>query len=104
MATVVSKAPLDSTLALVERARAGDRVAIELIAERYHATLRRFAHGRVPATARGVLDTEDVVQVAIMRTLERLDRIDSSLRGSLLAYLRSAVVNLIRDEIRRARR
>src|SRR5262249_57569620 len=64
----------------------------------------RLGHGRVPATARGVLDTEDVVQVAIMRTLERLDRIDSSLRGSLLAYLRSAVVNLIRDEIRRARR
>jgi len=104
MATVASKEPLDSTLALVERARAGDRVAIELIAERYHAALRRFAHGRVPATARGVLDTGDIVQVAIMRTLERLDHIDSSLRGSLLAYLRSAILNQIRDEIRRARR
>src|SRR5262245_21086754 len=98
MATVVSKVPLDSTLALVDRARAGDRVAIELIAERYRAALMRFAHGRVPVQARGMLDTQDLVQVALVRTLERLDRIDSTLRGSLLAYLRRAVLNQILDE------
>jgi len=104
MATVVSKVPLDSTLALVDRARAGDRVALEQIAERYREALLRFAHGRVPATARGMLDTQDVVHVALMRTLEHLDRIDPRLSGSLLAYLRRAVLNQIVDESRRARR
>jgi len=93
---------LDSTLALVTRARAGDRAALELIAERYQSALTRFAHGRMPAAVRRLVDTQDVVQVVVVRTLRRLDSIDSSLRGSLLAYLRCAVLNQIRDEIRRA--
>jgi RNA polymerase sigma-70 factor (ECF subfamily) len=104
MAVIVTQGPLDSTLALVFRARGGDRVAREQIAARYQAALLRFAHGRMPIAARGMVDTVDLVQVAMMRTLERLDHIDTSLPGSLLAYLRKAVLNLIRDEIRRARR
>ena len=104
MATVVTQVPLDSTLTLVARARAGDRVALELIADRYQAPLLRFAHGRMPASARGLVDTVDIVQVALVRTFARLEHIDATLPGSLLAYLRRAVLNQIRDEIRRARR
>jgi RNA polymerase sigma-70 factor (ECF subfamily) len=104
MAVIVTQGPLDSTLALVFRARGGDGLAREQIAARYQAALLRFAHGRMPRAARGMVDTVDLVQVAMMRTLERLDHIDTSLPGSLLAYLRKAVLNLIRDEIRRARR
>ena len=95
---------LDSTLALVTRARGGDREALELIADRYQSALARFAHGRMPAAARGLFDTDDLVQVAVVRTLTRLDHIDSSISGSLLAYLRRAVLNQIRDELRRAQR
>jgi RNA polymerase sigma-70 factor (ECF subfamily) len=95
---------LDSTLALVTRAREGDRVALELIAGRYQSALARFAHGRMPAAVRGMVDTDDIVQVVVVRALHRLDAIDLSLRGSLLAYLRRAVLNQIRDEIRRAQR
>ncbi len=104
MAAVVTQVPLDSTLALVARARGGDRVALEIIAGRYRAALLRFAHGRVPNSARGLVDTVDVVQLALVRTFSRLEHIDTSLPGSLLAYLRRAVLNQIRDEIRRARR
>src|SRR5262249_37489049 len=95
---------LASTLTLMMRARAGDRVALELIAGRYQPALMRFAHGRIPDSARGLVDTCDVVQLALLRTLERLNHIDPTVPGSLLAYLRSAVLNQIRDEIRRARR
>lgn len=104
MTVTVPGQVLDSTLTLVTRARMGDRAALELIAERYQAALTRFAHGRVPPAARGLVDTCDIVQMAVVRTLGRLDSIDASLRGSLLAYLRSAVLNQIRDEIRRAQR
>ena len=104
MTVTVPSQVLDSTLTLVMRARMGDRAALELIAERYQAALTRFAHGRVPAAARGLVDTCDIVQMAVIRTLGRLDSIDASLRGSLLAYLRCAVLNQIRDEIRRAQR
>jgi RNA polymerase sigma-70 factor (ECF subfamily) len=104
MGPVVTQVPLDSTLALLTRAREGDRVALELVAGRYQTALLRFAHGRVPSAARGLVDTVDIVQQAMVRTLARLDHIDSSLPGALLAYLRCAVLNQIRDEIRRARR
>jgi RNA polymerase sigma-70 factor (ECF subfamily) len=104
MTVTVPSQLLESTLTLVMRARMGDRAALELIAERYQAALTRFAHGRVPPAARGLVDTCDIVQMAVVRTLGRLDSIDASLRGSLLAYLRCAVLNQIRDEIRRAQR
>jgi RNA polymerase sigma-70 factor (ECF subfamily) len=104
MTVTVPSQLLDSTLTLVMRARMGDRAALELIAERHQAALTRFAHGRLPAAARGLVDTCDIVQLAVVRTLGRLDSIDASLRGSLLAYLRRAVLNQIRDEIRRAQR
>ena len=104
MTTGFTPVPLDSTLALLTRAREGDRAALEQLAGRYQAALLRFAHGRVPSAARGLVDTVDIVQQAMVRTLGRIDRIDTSLPGSLLAYLRRAVTNQIRDEIRRARR
>jgi RNA polymerase sigma-70 factor, ECF subfamily len=104
MAAVITPVALDSTLALVARARGGDRRAVEHIAARYQAALLRFAHGRVPSSARGLVDTVDVVQTALMRTMARLGYIDTSIPGSLLAYLRAAVLNQIRDEIWRARR
>lgn len=58
----------------------------------------------MPSAARGLFDTDDLVQVAVERTLARLDHIEPSVSGSLLAYLRRAVLNQIRDEIRRVQR
>lgn len=104
MTTSTEQLPLDSTLALVTRARGGDRAALEVIAERYQSALARFAHGRLPSAARGLVETDDIVQMAVMRTLERLDTFVATYRGSLLAYLRRAVLNQIRDEIRRSQR
>jgi len=102
--TPVTQVPLDSTLTLLARARAGDRVALEILLDRYHPALLRFAHGRMPTPARGLVDTVDIVQHVMTQLLGRLEHIDLSVPGSLLAYLRSAVVNQIRTEIRKARR
>jgi RNA polymerase sigma-70 factor (ECF subfamily) len=104
MTTVVPQPGLETTLTLVARARQGDRVAIESIAERYQVALKRFARGRLPAAARGLVETDDIVQVALVNSLQRLGRFESQFSGSLLAYLRRAVLNQIRDEIRRAQR
>lgn len=104
MSTPTRLAPLESTLALVTRAREGDRAALELIAERYQAALARFGHGRLPRAARSLVDTDDIVQMAVVRSLGRLKTFDPTFSGSLLAYLRRAVLNQIRDEIRRAQR
>jgi RNA polymerase sigma-70 factor (ECF subfamily) len=81
--------------------RSGDVAAREALVARYLPALQRFAHGRLPARARSVLDTDDLVQDTILRALNRLDAFESEHRGSLLAYLRQILLNRVRDEARR---
>lgn len=95
---------LEKTAVLLVRARDGDRAARESLALRYYGVLRRFAHGRLPGSARGMVDTDDMVQIAVMRALDRLDSFEPRREGAFLAYLRRILVNQIRDEMRRASR
>jgi len=63
----------------------------------------RWARHRLPQWARDLADTQDVVQEAVVQTFKHLDRIDRG-EGALQAYLRQAVLNRIRDHIRRVER
>jgi len=95
---------LDSSLTLLERARAGDRSALELLVARYLPRLQRWASGRLPRWARDLADTQDLVQETVFQTFQRIERFDSRGEGALQAYLRQAILNRIRDELRRANR
>jgi RNA polymerase sigma-70 factor, ECF subfamily len=97
-------ADLDSTLELLARARAGDTSALDALFARCLPPLRRWARGRLPAGARGALDTQDLVQDTVLNALQRLDHFESRHEGALQAYLRQAVLNRIRDEARRVAR
>jgi RNA polymerase sigma-70 factor (ECF subfamily) len=94
-------APLDTTLELLVRVRQGDREALDRLFARCLPPLRRWARGRLPAAARGALDTQDLVQETVLHSLRRLDDFDPRHEGALQAYLRQAVLNRIRDEARR---
>lgn len=96
--------PLESTLDLLQRARAGDARSVEALFERCLPPLRRWARGRLPSHARDMLDTQDLVQDTVLNTLNRLTSFEPRHQGALQAYLRQAVANRIRDEIRRVRR
>lgn len=93
-----------SSARLLDRALQGDRSAREALFARYLPWLRRRARGRLPRWARGVVDTSDVVQDALQRTFTRLTSFEPRGEGALRAYLRSAVENRIRDEMRSAAR
>ena len=93
--------PLESTLELLTRARDGDSQALDALFSRCLPPLRRWARGRLPAAARGALDTQDLVQDTILNSRRRLDQFESRHEGALQAYLRQAVMNRIRDEARR---
>lgn len=95
---------LESTAVLLVRARDGDRGARELLAGRYYTILRRFAHGRLPSSARGMLETDDLVQNTVMKALDHLDRFEPRREGAFLAYLRRILINQVRDEMRRVSR
>jgi RNA polymerase sigma-70 factor (ECF subfamily) len=91
----------EPTMELVVRARGGDRFATEAILQRSLPSLKRWAHGRLPAGARGTLDTNDLVQDAALHLLGRLDTFEPQHVGAMQAYLRRSVMNRIRDEVRR---
>lgn len=93
--------PQQSTTALLTRIRDGQDAAREELYRRCLPMLRHFARGRLPAHRRDLSDTEDLVQVTLMRTLDKLDEFDSRNRGAFFAYLRTIMLNAIRDEIRR---
>jgi RNA polymerase sigma-70 factor (ECF subfamily) len=92
----------ESTAALLERIRAGDAVARERLLDRYLPVLRRWAHGRLPAGARGLADTDDLVQITLLRVLKQMERFEPRHEGAFLAYLRRILINAMRDEIARA--
>lgn len=92
------------TVTLLQRAREGDRVAMEELFARWLPPLRRWAAGRLPRWARDATDTHDLVQDAVLRTLKHIDQLEHRGQGALEAYLRQAVLNRIRDELRRAAR
>lgn len=95
--------PLENTSLLLERIRGGDAAARERLFARVLPALKRWAHRRLPAGMRDLSETEDLVQLSMMRALSRLDAFESEREGAFLAYLRQILRNLVRDEVRRVR-
>ncbi|HEX5032236.1 MAG TPA: sigma-70 family RNA polymerase sigma factor [Candidatus Eisenbacteria bacterium] len=89
---------------LLSRAKGGDRAALGALMERYRPRLVRWASGRLPTYARSLLDTNDLVQETLLRAIEVLDSIEVRGPGVFQAYVRQAVLNRIRDQVRWARR
>ncbi len=98
------EATWDSTLTLLTRAKAGDAIALNDLFARYVPSLRRWASGRLPRWARDLADTPDLVQETLLETFKKIDGFEHRGEGALRAYLRQAVMNRIRDELRRANR
>ncbi|MBI4484704.1 MAG: sigma-70 family RNA polymerase sigma factor [Acidobacteria bacterium] len=104
LALAVDQPPADSTFDLLKRAQAGDEAALDRLFARYLPALSRWASGRLPRWCRDLMDTDDLVQETLIRTLKRIDGFEHRHEGALQAYLRQAVFNRIRDEVRRAKR
>ena len=99
-----SSGPLSATADLLQRARMGDEAALDDLFRRHLPLLRRWARGRLPRWTRDLRDTEDLVQETLTQTLRHVDDFEPRHEGALQAYLRQALMNRIRDEIRRVAR
>jgi RNA polymerase sigma factor (sigma-70 family) len=91
----------ESTFALIERVRDGDAQALERLFARHLGPLQRWASGRLPKWARDLADTDDLVQDTLLKTFKRIESFEPRRVGALQAYLRNAVLNRLRDELRR---
>ena len=88
-------------LALV---RSGDAAARDRLVHRFYPVLARWAHGRLPRGHRDLAETHDLVHIALLRALDQVGSFDPRREGAFLSYLRTILMNLVRDEIRRSGR
>lgn len=95
---------MESTATLLEKIREGDVQAQDRLVRRYLPRLQRWASGRLPDRARDLFDTNDLVQVTLLKALERIGSFEPRREGAFLFYLRKALLNQIRDLLRRADR
>jgi RNA polymerase sigma-70 factor, ECF subfamily len=98
-----SSSPLEASLELLRRAQGGDPAALDALLVRYRPRLKRWAHRRLPAWARGLSDTDDLVQDTLVKAIRNLRDFVVVGDHGFQNYLRSALANAIRDEIRKAR-
>ena len=96
--------PIDSSVDLLIKAQSGDGDALDRLLARYLPRLRRWASGRLPSSARTMMDTGDLVQDAVISALRHLNTLEIRTDGALLVYLRKSVNNRIIDAYRRAGR
>ena len=92
--------PAEATVELLALVKSGDQAALERLVARCMPALSRWAHGRIPRSARGMTETADLVQDVMVKALRRFEAFESRHQGALQAYLRHAVLNRIRDVAR----
>jgi RNA polymerase sigma factor (sigma-70 family) len=92
------------TADLIERAKHGDREAADILFARHIPLLKRWASGRLPHWARDLADTGDLVQATALGAFRSLNTFEVRGDGALQAYLRQALMNRLRNELRRVSR
>lgn len=92
------------SLVLLARLQRGESGARDELLRRYAPRLERWARGRLPERARDLYDTMDLVQETMVAALKGLEDFRPEHESALPAYLRTAILNRIRDQARRVRR
>lgn len=82
---------------LVQRIQDGDRAAWNELYERYHDQLLLSVRMRMGANLRRYLQSEDIFQSVALEAFQSLGRFEYRGEGSLERYLRTLVVNKLRD-------
>lgn len=96
--------PQGTTEALLHAACAGSREARQQLYAHCLPALQRRARRWLPRTHAGLNDADDLVQIALLRALQRIGEFEVRGAASFLAYLHRILVNEVRGELRRQRR
>lgn len=96
-----STAAQHTTARLLDLIRGGDTLARTALVTRVEPLLRRFAHGRVPQQLRHQEDTGDLVQLTWLKVLDKLSSIEVREPGAFFSYLRTVLINALRESLRR---
>ena len=94
----------EQTMELLAMARKGDGDAMNRLFERLAPPLQRWARGRLPGWARGMVSTVDLVQEAMFSTFRVIERKRHADDFAIHAYLRQSLKNRLIDELRKVQR
>jgi RNA polymerase sigma factor (sigma-70 family) len=95
------EASANTTSILLQQIRSGNSVARAQLVARLQPLLTRFAHGRLPKLLRHEQDTLDLVQSTWLKVLDKLGQIDCPEPGMFFSYLRTVLLNGLRESLRR---
>ncbi len=95
---------ITSSLQILQSAQQGDSAALDRLMGLHRPHLLRWAHGQLPRKARAFIETEDLVQDALPRSVQAVPHFRYRGPGAFLAYLRQALRNRICDEMRKVSR
>ena len=99
-----ASASAEASFALLLRAKTGDQQARDALFARYLPRVRRWAHGRLPANSRSLLNTDDLAQEVMCRAIVSLETFEPRHEGAFQGFLRQVMMNRVLDEVRGARR
>jgi len=94
----------EKTSILLARSHEGDDQSRSLLFARYRPLLARWAHGRIPSPARDAADTDDLVQVTMLRAFNHMDQFEPRRDGAFLAWLRRILWNEVQERMRKSAR
>jgi DNA-directed RNA polymerase specialized sigma24 family protein len=94
----------ESVIELLARVRDGDDEAKERLTRLHVQRLERWARGRVPEELRETIDVRKLVEDTLREIVQKPREAQPGHEAALFLHLRQALLNLIRDEIRRAPR
>lgn len=86
--------------AIIDRAVAGDRVALEQLMLDYYAALAGRIAGRLPASLQAKVSADDIVQQTYMRVFQNINRFEPRGDTSFFSWLCTIADNRIQDEQR----
>lgn len=75
----------DTSVQLLRRYRAGDKHALDELLKRQIQPMRHWARGRLPRWARDAMNTDDIVQDVLVRTVIHLYAFEPQHDGALQA-------------------
>src|SRR5438270_155492 len=88
-----------STQALLQRVQIGDKEALNELYDRYLMRVLAAVRSRLGAELRGKLESWDVVQDALVASLNNVQSFNQSSEGAFLNWLAKVVENRVRDQL-----
>lgn len=93
----MTSSPSDAVDPLIERARRGDRAALEVLVREHHEGLRRAATGLTGDRLRRRVNTSDLIQSTILEVMDSIQQFHGTTRGQLEHWMNRILENNVRD-------